>query len=321
MPVLSCLFIFGIKKMNKLRMLLDQNKFILTEGAVIERLKREYNIPIDPLLLNSTIIYNSEYKNILADIYCQYIDIAKEFNLPIMLLTPTWRANYERLRICNYSDKQVNSDNVKFMINLINSYGNFADKVALGGLVGPKNDAYKPDEALTTSEAEKFHYYQIKELVNNNLDFLQASTLPAISEAKGIAKVMSETNVPYIISFVANNNACLLDGTSINKAIDIIDNYVSNKPIFYSLSCTHPYNAKIGFINDCFINSRLKGIQGNASKLTHKELDNALNIDSQDAVGFANDTIELSKLYNLQVLGGCCGTNAEHIKEIAKQIK
>ena len=59
---------------------------ILTEGAVVERLRREFHIPLDEDLIHAALIYNDSYREVLAGIYKQYIDIATRHQLPLMLI-------------------------------------------------------------------------------------------------------------------------------------------------------------------------------------------------------------------------------------------
>ena len=90
------------------------------------------------------------------------------------------------------------------------------------------------------SDAYIFHKEQMQILADAGVDFLFASTLPALSEAKGIAKAMSETNTDYVISFIIRDNGKLLDGTVLTDAIKIIDDAVSTPPLFYLTNCIHP---------------------------------------------------------------------------------
>ena len=71
--------------------------FILTEGAIVERLRHEFQIPLDKHIVHAALIYNDSYREILAEIYRQYLQIAADFRLPLMLMTPTRRANMEQI--------------------------------------------------------------------------------------------------------------------------------------------------------------------------------------------------------------------------------
>jgi hypothetical protein len=72
---------------------LDRYPVILTEGAVLERIRRETSLQMDPRLLNTGLIYSSAGRAAMARIYSQYIRIAADHRLPILVAAPTWRAN------------------------------------------------------------------------------------------------------------------------------------------------------------------------------------------------------------------------------------
>lgn len=298
---------------------------IITEGSVIERLKREFNYPLDKFLSNALMIYDDEGKIILEKIYREYIDIAKSADLPIMMLTPTWRANKERAINANADMERINIDAFNFMNKIRQSYGSFSEKIFIGGLTGCKGDAYKPEEALDENEAYLFHKEQMQSLANAGVDFLFASTLPALSEAKGIAKAMSEAKISYIISFVIYDNGNLLDGTPLPEAIKIIDNSLSTPPIFYLTNCIHPDVLQRSFLNvkdeENILQKRLFGIQANSSSKRPEELDELEVLDQDTPANWAKGMVDLNKKYNLKILGGCCGTDSEFISSVVELLK
>jgi len=304
---------------------LEQYPLILTEGSVIERLKREFHYPLDELLSNAPMIYTAEGKILLENIYKEYIDIANSSNLPIMLLTPTWRANKERTHQAHVDLKNINTDAFIFMDRIRKSYGSMSETIFIGGLTGCKGDAYKPEEALSEEESYLYHKEQNEILSNAGVDFLFASTLPALSEAKGIAKAMSKTSVEYIISFIIRENGNILDGTSLTDAIRIIDNSVSIPPLCYLTNCIHPdilHHSLLHLKDDGnTLKKRLFGIQANASSKSPEELDALMELDADSPADWAKGMVELNKKYNLKILGGCCGTNAEFITSIVTQMK
>ena len=52
--------------------------FILTEGAIVERLRHEFQIPLDKHIVHAALIYNDSYRETLAEIYRQYLQIAAD---------------------------------------------------------------------------------------------------------------------------------------------------------------------------------------------------------------------------------------------------
>lgn len=298
---------------------------IITEGSIIERLKREFNYPLDDALSNALMIYDEKGKSLLEKIYREYIDIAESSDLPIMVLTPTWRANKERTRHANVDLKSINTDAFLFVDKIRKSYGNFSKKIYIGGLTGCKGDAYKPEEALNEKNAYEFHKEQMQILADAGVDFLLASTLPALTEAIGIANAMSETKKDYVISFVIRNNGKLLDGTQLTEAIKIIDNSIPNPPLFYLTNCIHPdvLHKSFNYLKDedNILIKRLFGIQANASSKTPEELDTLEELDADLPVNWARGMVDLNKKYNFRILGGCCGTDARFISSIVELIK
>ena len=221
--------------------------------------------------------------------------------------------------------KTINTDAFLFVDNIRKSYGSFSEKIYIGGLTGCKGDAYKPEEALSENEAYHFHKEQMQILADAGVDFLFASTLPALTEAIGIAKAMSETKKDYVISFVIRDNGKLLDGTLLTDAIRIIDESVSTPPLFYLTNCIHPDVLHKSFLNlkdeDDILRKRLFGIQANASSKSPEELDTLENLDADSPANWARGMVDLNKKYNLKILGGCCGTDARFISSIVNLLK
>lgn len=298
---------------------------IITEGSIIERLKREFTYPLDDALSNALMIYDEAGKPLLEKIYREYLDIAESSDLPIMLLTPTWRTNSDRTKIANVDMKTINTGAFLFVDTIRKSYGNFSEKIFIGGLTGCKGDAYKPEEALSEIDAYHFHLDQMQILADAGVDFLFASTLPALTEATGIAKAMSETKKDYVISFVIRDNGKLLDGTLLTDAIKIIDDSISTPPLFYLTNCIHPDVLHKSFINlkdeDDILKKRLFGIQANASSKSPEELDTLENLDADSPANWASGMVDLNKKYNLKILGGCCGTDARFISSVVNLLK
>ena len=189
--------------------------FILAEGSVFERLHRDPSIHLDTHILNAGFVYTEWGRGILEVIYRGYLDVGRDRNLPMIVLTPTWRANPDRLNAAGFwDDNTVNQDCVRFVQDLRKSYREYAANIFIGGLMGPYGDAYDPSDALSIREAAEFHRHQAQELTDTGVDFLMAATLPALTEAIGLSQAMAETGIPYIPSFVIRESGALLDSVT-----------------------------------------------------------------------------------------------------------
>ncbi|MBC8063182.1 MAG: homocysteine S-methyltransferase family protein [Clostridiaceae bacterium] len=302
----------------------SNSSFLLTEGAIVERLKREFCIPLDKNIVHAGLIYEEIGIETLSLIYKQYIDIANAYNVPMMIMTPTRRANIDRIKCSQYRSKDVIQDCVKFLEDLRENYPSHKDKIFIGGILGCKDDAYKPKEALGIDEAYRFHKVQAESFRQTNVDFLFAGVLPAKSEAIGIAKAMSETGIPYILSFVIRKSGSLLDGNIINDVIAEIDNTITPKPLCYMVNCVHPIVLQEALSNPlnktALVRERLIGIQANTSTANPESLNDNIELQTEDFDLLINSMIELKVNNKLKILGGCCGTDNRYIEELVKKV-
>jgi homocysteine S-methyltransferase len=219
---------------------LGSASFCLSEGSVYERLRREPRVVFDPFLAHGALIYDPSAVRVLELIHRDYLDVGQRYALPMFALTDTWRTSEERINKSKFRHRKVNQDNAAFLAKIRASYGRARHAIFIGGSIGPKGDAYRPEEAPPRADAEKYHAPQIEALARSGVDFLYASTLPAFGEAQGMAAAMARTGLPYMLSFVIRPEGTLLDGTTLENAIEAIDSTLPEPPTGYAVNCVHP---------------------------------------------------------------------------------
>lgn len=297
---------------------------ILGEGAVIERLRRNPAIILDPHVVNSALIYQPASRAVLADICREYLEIGRQFDLPLLLSTPTWRASRERIAAAGLSGRDLNGDNARFLAGLRREYGDYGRKVVICGLLSCKGDAYQPAEALAASVAREYHRWQADALAASGVDFLLASTLPAQSEALGLAQALAATGLPYVISVLVRPGGTLLDGTPLADAIAAIDAASSPKPLAYMVNCTHASVFRQALLQESnavpLVRERIIGLLANTSSLSPEELDNSTELAEEEPSVFGQTVAALHRDFGMRILGGCCGTDDRHIRCLAEHL-
>jgi len=301
------------------------SKVVLTEGSVVERINRDPSVNSDPYICHSGLIYDSIGKAVLEKIYREYLDIGKRYNIPILSLAPTWRANPERIKKSVFSKyANINKDCVNFLKGIQNSYSEYSNLIYIGGMMACRGDAYRPQEALSTKAAEVFHTEQATLLAESDVDFIKAATMPAVSEAYGMASAISSHGIPYILSFVINPDGTILDGTPLHVAIEQIDSEINPQPLFYMVNCVHPTVFEKAIVKEINfskkITGRILGLQANTSSKSPDELENLAYLDTSDPDEFSALMISLHNRFGLKIIGGCCGSDSDHILAIAKRI-
>jgi len=299
---------------------MKRNNNILMEGALGERLKREYNVAFDEHVAMARLIYTKTGAAALTALWNEYIDIVKRYGLPFMATTPTRRANRERMLEANCSESIIR-DNVSFLKNIQKSSG---IEMYAGGLMGCKGDAYTGEGALSEDEAFDFHKWTVEQFYKADVDFLYAGIMPVLSEAAGMARAMAETGLPYIISFTVQKDGRLIDGTTIADAIRYIDGSTVNKPVCYMTNCVHPRIVREAlahsFNRNELVRKRFKGIQANTSPLSYAELDGSVDLKCSEPEVFAEEMLKLRDVSEFKIWGGCCGTDNRHMECVAQRL-
>ena len=293
---------------------------ILMEGALSERLKREYHLTLDPHVTMARLYRDRVQAAALSSIWNQYIAIARRYGFPFLAATPTRRTNRETIALAGCGDSVIEG-NVSLLQSVREQSG---IEMYVGGQMGNRGNAYTLDGALSRQEAYDFHSWTVERYQKAGVDFLYPSLIPSLPEALGIAQAIDPTGLPYILSFTIQGDGRLIDGTTIADAIETIDSQTVNKPVCYMTNCVHPRFVLQAltqpFNQTPLVHSRFAGIQANAAALTYKEMDDSPVLLTSAPEELAVETLRLADLDQIRIWGGCCGTNDRHMEQIAKAL-
>jgi len=305
-----------VTPMDTMQKMLGDNELVLMEAAIVERLRRSADVELHPVLVNAPLIYDAAGRRAMRGIYQEYIDIANDAKLPFMMCTPTWRTNRQRVSDTGI-EASVNIDAVRFLRELRGSLQQAPENIRIGGLIGCRNDCYLPQQALTAAEAERFHAWQIGQLQQGGVDFIIAETLPALEEAIGIARAVESAGLPYFLSFVISRDGRVLDGTPLAAAIERVDAATGKPPLGYMVNCAYP-SFLCAAEQPPALFQRLNGYLANASSLDQCDLDGAADLQCESVSDWGDAMLDLHGNYGLKILGGCCGTSAEHLRYLTR---
>ncbi len=238
-----------------------------------------------------------------------------------VLDTATWRASPRWAEELGYSSEELERANrraVELIAELRDEYAaRLAGPIVLSGVVGPQDDGYQPHQLLSADEAERYHSTQIATFADAGVDFVAAITMTYVDEALGIARAAAAAGVPAVISFTVETDGRLPSTQPLGEAIEQVESQADGSPAYYMVNCAHPTHFEGALEPGAPWAARIRGIRANASTMSHAELDEATELDAGDPEDLARRYVELGeKLPNLNVLGGCCGTDDRHIAAI-----
>ena len=302
------------------RKLIKEHPTILMEGALSQRLQREYGICLDEQIDLAGLVYDPQARKALKTLWEQYRTIAEQYSLPFIATTPTRRANRERIGRSVF-DEDLFQKNVDFLRSIQQES---QVEMAVGALMGCRGDAYTGEGALTEEEAFSFHAWTIENFKKAEVDFLYAAIMPTLPEALGLARAADISGLPTILSFTIQRDGKLIDGTTIHEAIQEIDSKTVNSPVLYMANCVHPtilYQALSHSFNQTKrVKERFLGIQANTSPLSFAQLDHSADLKSSDPDVFAQQMLRLREVANIHIWGGCCGTDQRHMETLVRNL-
>ena len=256
----------------------------------------------------------------LADYYRPYLDLAERLGRGIVLDTPTWRANQDwgaRLGYDAEALAELNRRSVGFVRDLATARPGLT--TVLDGVVGPRGDGYVVGEAMSEDEAEQYHSLQARAFADGGADMATAVTMTYAAEATGFVRAVTGAGLPAVVSFTVETDGRLPSGQSLAGAVQEVDERTGGAAAYFMVNCAHPTHFAHVIDPDQPWVERIKAVRANASTQSHEELDAAPDLDRGDVAGLARDYLGLRELLpDLRVVGGCCGTDHEHVTAIAE---
>jgi homocysteine S-methyltransferase len=256
----------------------------------------------------------------LADYYRLYLELAAETpHAGFVLETPTWRASADWGTLLGYDElalAEANEDAASLVMELRDEWqSRIAGPVVVSGQIGPRGDGYVVAAPDSAEEAADYHLRQAVALKDGGVDMLSAMTMTSSAEAIGVARVARTVGLPVSVSFTVETDGHLPSGERLRDAIEAVDG--DTPPDYFSVNCAHPSHFQACLAEGGSWTRRIRSIRANASSCSHAELDAATELDIGDPEELGDSYRRLKALLpELNVLGGCCGTDLRHLRAI-----
>ena len=275
-----------------------------------------------PHFASFVLLKDEAGREALTRYFRSYMDVARSVDAPLILETATWRANPDWAEKLGYSPEELdeaNTDAVRMIAGLRDEFEKGGQPLFVSGCLGPRGDGYVAGEMMDAEEAKLYHSRQVRTFRRAGADLVAAITMTYEAEALGIADAAAEAGIPCVVSFTVETDGRLPNGHTLEHAINTVDACAEAPPAYYMINCAHPTHFAAVLEGSGDWRSRIQGTRVNASKMSHAELDEAEALDEGDPSELASDHGPIAaNLPNLNVAGGCCGTDDRHVREIAR---
>lgn len=255
----------------------------------------------------------------------RYARLARKEQLGLVLETPTWRANPDWAAKLGYSSAalaEANRRSVELLLDVRSRFESERTRIVISGNLGPRGDGYVPGARMSAEEAQAYHRAQIETFAATEADMIAAFTMNYVEEAVGITRAAKDAAIPVAISFTLETDGRLPSGATLDAAIAATDEASDGYPVYYLINCAHPTHIQPALERPGDWRDRIRGLRANASRRSHKELDESPDLDAGDPEELGREYRELrGVLSQLSVVGGCCGTDHRHVAAIARAMR
>jgi homocysteine S-methyltransferase len=306
--------------MTALRRYLPQLKgdFFLTDGGIETTLIFHDGLEL-PDFAAFDLFKTSKGEAALRKYFSTYAELAQRFSAGLVLESATWRASADWGTKLGYSAKDLAGANRRAIALLEEIRGDSQDpeRTVISGCVGPRGDGYNPSKKMSEEEAQAYHGAQIRVFADSAADMVTAITMNYAEEAVGLAKAAERAGMPVAISFTVETDGRLPTGQPLRAAIEQVDRATARYPAYYLINCAHPTHFEPVLAGEPWA-WRIRGLRANASKKSHAELNESTELDIGDPAELGAQHAGLKRRHTqLNIMGGCCGTDHRHVEQIA----
>jgi len=282
-----------------------------------------FNRGIDlPHFASITLLDSEEGRRALDDYFRGFLALARRSGTGFILESATWRASPDWAELLGYSGAQLDDRNraaIAMLMALRDEYRSDTLPIVVSGCIGPRGDGYDTGKVMSVQQAADYHLHQAAILASAGADMLSALTMTNVPEATGVTLAAQDLGIPVAISFTVETNGRLPTGDALGDAVRHVDEQTGGYPAYYMVNCAHLTHFASSLDERASWMARVRGVRANASRCSHAELDAMTKLDDGDPADLAAHHRELRQRFpQINVLGGCCGTDLRHVTAIAE---
>ena len=270
-----------------------------------------------------TLLPDAAGRETLANYFRGFLSLAQANGTGFILDSQTWKAHAHWAKDLGATASELRAANheaIAFIAALRAEFSDNAKPILLNGLIGPRGDAYAPEEDVAADEAEQYHAEQIGWLAETEADMVSALTFTQSDEAIGVVRAARAAHMPIVVSFTVETDGRLPTGQTLADAIRSVDDATAGDAAYFMVNCAHPDHFA-DVLGDEPWARRIRGLRCNASRLSHAELDECEVLDAGNPVELGGQYRAITqRLPWLNVFGGCCGSDLRHVTEIVKSL-
>jgi homocysteine S-methyltransferase len=184
--------------------------------------------------------------------------------------------------------------------------------VKVAASVGPYGAAladgseYKGNYGVSKQALKDFHAKRLEILISTSPDYLALETMPDTFEAEVLLDLLSDSPIPFWLSYSCKEGNQTKAGQSFQSAVDLAESAMA-----VGINCTKPE----------LIGDLLRSAKSNKPYVVYPNSGRVWDAKNKvwtgsAAVGFSNELVNEWVDAGAEIVGGCCGIGAAEIAEL-----
>lgn len=295
----------------------------LTEGGFETELMYLHGFEL-PCFAAFTLLDTKEGTAAMRALYSRVCDVAADEGVGVLLGWINYRASPDwgqKLGLSAAGLQDATLRSIDFLLELKKSYAGQIHDFRINDGIGPRGDAYGTGGQITEEQAEDYHSVQMTTLQQSAVDLIWAATQNNVPEVIGMARAARALGIQIAVSWSLNSEARLNSSPTVEQAVREVDQAVPGVVAWHSINCSHP-NEFQPALTDGPWTDRLRCIRPNAAAMDKIALCKLGHLEDGDPVELGKQMGDVARRFpQMDVWGGCCGTDHRHLREIIRSVK
>ncbi len=257
-------------------------------------------------------MWNIEHRDRITSLYQGAVDAGSD-----LFLTNTFGGNASRLKLHGAERRVLELNQIAAEIGreVADKAGR---KVVVAGSIGPTGEIMEPMGALTYARAVEMFHEQAEGLKAGGADVLWVETISAAEEYKAAGEAASLAGMPWCGTMSFDTAGRTMMGITSADMVTMVEK-LKHPPLAFGANCgvgaSDLLRTVLGFVAQG--SERPIIAKGNAG--IPKYVDGHIHYDGTPEL--MADYAVLARDCGARIIGGCCGTTAEHLRRMREALE
>lgn len=291
---------------NAFQTMLDSYDVILADGATGTNL---FNMGLTSG--DAPEIWNTEHPDRIRKLYAMAVNAGSD-----LFLTNSFGGNASRLKLHDAQNRvrELNRVAAELGRDVADTSGR---KVVVAGSVGPTGEIMEPVGALSHALAVEMFHEQADGLKEGGADVLWLETISAPEEYRAAAEAFALADMPWVGTMSFDTAGRTMMGVTSSDMVKMVED-LPNPPLAYGANCGTGSSDLLRTVLGFAAQGSERPIIAKGNAGIPKYVDGHIHYNGTPEL--MADYAVMARDCGAKIIGGCCGTMAEHLESMREAL-